>query len=157
MLQYMLDTNICIYVIKNYSAELRERFNRLAEQLCISSITLGELHYVAEKSARRLQGKGYSEFRNEGLVIAGWPVQFLPVASDLDAEARARAEEVEIGIDPSERSVATRVLRPEHIVATALRIDRPRDRIRIIQFLEEQAVDVDALCGVVERHALRGA
>ncbi len=55
MLQYMLDTNICIYVIKNYPAELRERFNRLAEQLCISSITLGELHYGAEKSARRLQ------------------------------------------------------------------------------------------------------
>ena len=55
MLQYMLDTNICIYVIKNYPDELRERFNRLAEQLCISSITLGELHYGAEKSARRLQ------------------------------------------------------------------------------------------------------
>src|SRR6266508_6448333 len=54
MLQYMLDTNICIYVIKNYPAELRERFNRLAEQLCISSITLGELHYGAEKSARRV-------------------------------------------------------------------------------------------------------
>ena len=55
MLQYMLDTNICIYVIKNYPAELRERFNRLAEQLCISSITLGELHYGAEKSAQRLK------------------------------------------------------------------------------------------------------
>jgi len=54
MLQYMLDTNICIYVTKNYPAELRERFNRLAEQLCISSIALGELHYGAEKSAQRL-------------------------------------------------------------------------------------------------------
>jgi tRNA(fMet)-specific endonuclease VapC len=55
MLQYMLDTNVCIYVIKNYPAELRERFNRLAEQLCISSVTLAELHYGAEKSARRLE------------------------------------------------------------------------------------------------------
>jgi tRNA(fMet)-specific endonuclease VapC len=55
MLQYLLDTNICIYVIKNYPTRLRERFNRLAEQLCISSITLGELHYGAEKSERRLQ------------------------------------------------------------------------------------------------------
>ena len=54
MLQYMLDTDVCIYVIKNYPAELRERFNRLAEQLCISSITLAELHYGAEKSGRRL-------------------------------------------------------------------------------------------------------
>src|SRR5262249_61675826 len=54
MPQYMLDTNICIYVVKDYPAKLRERFNRLAEQLCISTVTLAELHYGAEKSARRL-------------------------------------------------------------------------------------------------------
>src|SRR4030088_3007575 len=54
MLTYMLDTNICIYVMKNYPLDLREKFNSLAEQLCISSITLGELHYGAEKSARRV-------------------------------------------------------------------------------------------------------
>jgi tRNA(fMet)-specific endonuclease VapC len=53
MLAYMLDTNICIHVMKHYPPELREQFNALAEQLCISSITLGELHYGAEKSARR--------------------------------------------------------------------------------------------------------
>ncbi len=55
MLQYMLDTNTCIYVMKNHPAGLRERFNRLAEQLCMSSITLGELHYGVEKSARPLE------------------------------------------------------------------------------------------------------
>ena len=54
MLTYMLDTNICIYVIRNYPTDLGEKFNALAEQLCISSITLGELHYGAEKSARRV-------------------------------------------------------------------------------------------------------
>jgi len=54
MPQYMLDTNICIYVVKDYPAKLRERFNRLADQLCISTVTLAELHYGAEKSARRL-------------------------------------------------------------------------------------------------------
>jgi tRNA(fMet)-specific endonuclease VapC len=53
MLTYMLDTNICIYVIKNYPQDLREKFNSLAEQLCISCITLGELHYGVEKSAHR--------------------------------------------------------------------------------------------------------
>jgi tRNA(fMet)-specific endonuclease VapC len=53
MLAYMLDTNICLHVMKNYPQDLREKFNSLAEQLCISSITLGELHYGAEKSARR--------------------------------------------------------------------------------------------------------
>jgi tRNA(fMet)-specific endonuclease VapC len=54
MLRYMLDTNICIYVIKRHPAQLREKFNALAESLCISSITLAELHFGAEKSARRI-------------------------------------------------------------------------------------------------------
>jgi tRNA(fMet)-specific endonuclease VapC len=53
MLEYMLDTNICIHVMKAYPPALRERFNAIAERLCVSSITLGELHYGAEKSARR--------------------------------------------------------------------------------------------------------
>jgi len=55
MLAYLLDTNICIYVMRHYPPDLREKFNALAEQLCISSITLGELHYGAEKSGRRAE------------------------------------------------------------------------------------------------------
>ena len=55
MLTYMLDTNICIDVMKTYPSDLREKFNALADQLCISSITLGELHYGAEKSTRRAE------------------------------------------------------------------------------------------------------
>lgn len=54
-LERMLDTNICIYVIKTYSPELRDRFNTAAETLCISSITLGELAHGVEKSTRRAQ------------------------------------------------------------------------------------------------------
>ncbi|MCP9627061.1 tRNA(fMet)-specific endonuclease VapC [Rhodopseudomonas palustris] len=53
MLAYMLDTNICIYVIKARPRSLLDKFNALADQLCISSITLGELVYGAEKSTRR--------------------------------------------------------------------------------------------------------
>jgi predicted nucleic acid-binding protein len=55
MLRYMLDTNICIYVIKNRPARLRQRFNELADQLCSSVITLAERIYSAEKSARLQQ------------------------------------------------------------------------------------------------------
>lgn len=53
MFEYMLDTNICIYVLKNRPAALRDRFDQEADRLCISAIVLGELHYGAEKSARR--------------------------------------------------------------------------------------------------------
>jgi len=52
MLRYMLDTNICIYVIRNRPARLRDHFNRAADELCISVITLAELIYGAEKSTR---------------------------------------------------------------------------------------------------------
>ena len=55
MLRYMLDTNICIYVIKNRPEGLRERFNTLADQLCISAVTLSEIIYGAEKSARQIE------------------------------------------------------------------------------------------------------
>jgi tRNA(fMet)-specific endonuclease VapC len=51
MLRYMLDTDICIYAMRNRAPKLRARFNRMSEQLCISTVTLGELFYGAEKSA----------------------------------------------------------------------------------------------------------
>ena len=50
MLKYMLDTNIVIYTIKNRPQEVREAFKRHDDQMCISTVTLGELIYGAERS-----------------------------------------------------------------------------------------------------------
>jgi len=50
MLKYMLDTNICIYVIKKRPLEVLKKFNEHAGHICISSITLAELIHGAEKS-----------------------------------------------------------------------------------------------------------
>lgn len=50
MLKYMLDTNICIFTIKNKPEKVRSEFKRHHGQMCISSITLMELIYGAEKS-----------------------------------------------------------------------------------------------------------
>jgi len=49
----MLDTNICIYIVKNRPPEVRNIFNERAEHICLSSITVAELLYGAEKSRRR--------------------------------------------------------------------------------------------------------
>jgi tRNA(fMet)-specific endonuclease VapC len=57
MLRYMLDMNICIYVMKNRPSGLRERFDRLVDELCISTITLGEMYFGAEKSTRQRQNR----------------------------------------------------------------------------------------------------
>ena len=51
----MLDTNICIYVMRNSEPAPRKRFLDLEGQLCVSSVTVGELAYGAEKSSRRAQ------------------------------------------------------------------------------------------------------
>jgi len=88
MLQYMLDTNICIYVVKNYPLELRERFNQLADQLCISSITLGELYYGAEKSARRIENLRAIEQFSARLEV----LSFSPKAAAHYGQMRAEIE-----------------------------------------------------------------
>jgi tRNA(fMet)-specific endonuclease VapC len=51
MLRYLLDTNICIYVIKERPPSMLESFNRHAGHMAISSITLSELLHGVEKSA----------------------------------------------------------------------------------------------------------
>jgi len=104
-----------------------------------------------------LKSKGYGEFRKEGLLIEEWPVQFLPVANDLDAEAIEQAQDLEIKIDKTQGNVRTRVLRPEHLIAIALRVGRPKDSIRIIQFLDAGVADVQRLCGILDRHHLSDA
>ena len=43
MLKYVLDTNICIYTIKNRPPAVRATFNKHANQLAISTVTLTEL------------------------------------------------------------------------------------------------------------------
>lgn len=50
-MKYMLDTNICIYIIKNKPVRALEIFNALdVGDVCISSITLSELQYGVYKS-----------------------------------------------------------------------------------------------------------
>ena len=52
-MRYMLDTNICIYAIKNKSEQvLRKLKSNLENGLCISAITLAELELGVEKSNR---------------------------------------------------------------------------------------------------------
>jgi len=50
---YMLDTNTCIYVIKERPAKALRRFEAVdKEQICISVITQAELQYGVERSTR---------------------------------------------------------------------------------------------------------
>lgn len=52
MLRYMLDTNVCIRVLRDRPPSARTRFNAEADCLCISAVTLAELLHGAAKSDR---------------------------------------------------------------------------------------------------------
>lgn len=55
MIQYLLDTNIVIYVIKRRPIEVMATFNQHTNRMAISSITLAELIHGAEKSSNSAQ------------------------------------------------------------------------------------------------------
>ena len=49
-MRYMLDTNICSYILKDHPAAVKQRFEEVgSENICISSIVLAELYYGAAR------------------------------------------------------------------------------------------------------------
>jgi len=84
----------------------------------------------------------------EHIVMGGWPVQFLLPSDGLEEEAVAQAVATEVD------AVSTWVMTAEHLVAIALRTGRSKDHNRILQFLEQNAVDLDRLRGILEQHGL---
>ncbi len=85
---------------------------------------------------------------HEYVRFGSWPLQILTDATPLLTEAIREAAEV------SFHDVPTRVFRPEHLCAVALQTGRAKDYLRVSLFLEQGAVDLAELNGVVERYAL---
>jgi hypothetical protein len=90
--------------------------------------------------------------RMEGdyVVIGNWPVQFLPAGSPLLQEALATAVEKDVEDTP------VGVFTPEHIVAIALETGRAKDKARVLQFIEANAVDLGRVREILTRHGLSG-
>ena len=88
MLRYMLDTNLCIRVLRDRPSAIRERFNLNTEALCISTIVLTELLHGAAKSARP------EHHRREVEAFAGrlTVLPFDAAAADHAADIRATLE-----------------------------------------------------------------
>lgn len=102
MLRYMLDTNLCIRVLRDRPAGLRERFNAEASALCISTVTLAELMHGAEKSARPLEVRAQVE---------GFAARLEVLSFDHDAaahygEIRANLERRGLVIGPYDLMIA---------------------------------------------------
>jgi hypothetical protein len=94
-----------------------------------------------------LSALGYKA-RGESVEIEGMPVQFLPVFNSLTEEAVAKAQAIKYA------RVTTFIMRPEHLVAIMLDTGRTKDYLRIAMFLEQGAVNLRSLGGVLRRHGL---
>jgi tRNA(fMet)-specific endonuclease VapC len=88
MLRYMLDTNLCVRMLRDRLPELRARFNAEAAALCISTVTLAELLHGAEKSARPIDNRHEVERFAARLEV----LPFDAAAAAHSAEIRARLE-----------------------------------------------------------------
>jgi tRNA(fMet)-specific endonuclease VapC len=76
---YMLDTNMCIYLIRRRSPQVLEHFQRLTiGDIGISTVTLAELHYGAVKSQ-------FPERNQQALEVFILPLEVVP----FDAAAAA--------------------------------------------------------------------
>ncbi len=86
----------------------------------------------------------------EHIVVAGWPVQFLPPSGPLIEEAITEAIEADIG------GVSARVFKVEHLAAIALQTGRAKDKARLLQFVEAGTLDVHGFHAILGRHGLTG-
>lgn len=94
MLRYMLDTNLCIRVLRDRPQSIRERFNAEADGLSISTIVLTELLHGAAKSARPIEN------RTEVERLAS-RVEVLP----FDADAAAHAGDIRATLEREGRPI----------------------------------------------------
>lgn len=96
-----------------------------------------------------LTGRG-AQIEGEYLIITDWPVRFLPPTGPLVEEALEEAVEVDV------EEIRTRVFIAEHLAAIALQTGRPKDKARLLQFIESGALSPERFENILERHALAG-
>jgi len=71
----MLDTNICIYIIKKRPISVLNRFDKISNnQICISVITFAELQYGVERSSSKKLNQSILETFYSHLIILPWDV-----------------------------------------------------------------------------------
>lgn len=133
MLKYLLDTNMLIYVVKNRPASARERFSRHHGQMAMSSVSLMELVYGAEKSAapeRNLRDI-------EGLAARLEVLPFDTAAATHAGRIRAALARAGTPIGPYDQMIAGHA----RSIGLTLVSNNPREFERVPGLLQENWVD----------------
>lgn len=108
----------------------------------------GSMLVTLDPVFRRLDELGFNEFEEEGLLIHGFPVQFLSAAPGLEAEAVEQAMILEW------EDHRLRVMRPEHLAVLALTVGRPKDRARLVYLVELPDFNIESFRQILTRYQM---
>ena len=115
MIRYMLDTNICVELIRGRAASVFDRLKRCRmDEVALSSITLAELQYGVAKSARPAR---------HAVLLAEFcaPLAILPFdnqAAETYGSVRAALEHAGTPIGPLDTLIASHALSERVILVT---------------------------------------
>ncbi|HEY8903472.1 MAG TPA: hypothetical protein VIM48_07180 [Chthoniobacterales bacterium] len=84
----------------------------------------------------------------EYIILEQTPVQILAAGTPLVEEALREAGEVDV------EGVPVRVFTAEHLAAIALEVGRAKDKARVLQFVEEGALDAARFEAILALHGL---
>jgi hypothetical protein len=87
----------------------------------------------------------------EHIILEGVTVQFIPAYNDLVKES------VQFAVEKSYGDIAVRVLSPEYLVAIMLQTFWPKDKERILRFLQEASLEDSLLESILRKHHLENA
>lgn len=95
-----------------------------------------------------LSKNGFSEFKKEGVLIEGIPVQFLPIHSPLSEEAFRNASRIEISGEPC------KIVSLEYLMALMVECGRWKDRIRLSKCLKEAQPNEEIFKSILKKFSL---
>ena len=121
---YMLDTNICIYIINRRPPEVLDKFESMnPDALCISVVTQAELQYGVEKSSRPSRNQQVLDEFTSRLIVLPWA----PIAAMQYGKIRKRLEKMGTVIGNMDLMIAAHALSEKHTLVT----NNPREFGRV--------------------------
>ncbi len=92
---YMLDTNICIYIMNNRPELVRKQFEaHLSDVICMSMITLQELYFGAIKSKNPAQTLNRIEIFTESIDVLHFDPPAAEHAAAIDVDLQQRGQRI---------------------------------------------------------------
>jgi len=115
---------------------------------CYLDAPTDSLLITLEPIFKKLADMGFTNFEEEGLLIHGFPVQFLSASSQLEKEA------VENAMVMNWQSHTIRVMTPEYLAGIAMTVGRPKDRARLVYLTSLKSFNNIIFANILQRHGL---